>query len=474
MIMNTEKVLIIGAGEAGRELHRELLKHFSQRFQVVGYLDDDNDLIGKSVGGILVLGSISQLSLFVKKFNVSEVFIAIPSAQGSLIREVIKSCEKQKVIFKIVPRLLEIVEGKVKLSQVRNIEVNDLLGRALVKTDQRILAEEFKGKTVFLSGAAGSIGSEISRQILQFNPKKIIAFDCWESGLYNLNLDVTNQGNKNKLECVVGNIQDYPKLERVIKFFHPDVIFHAAAYKHVPLMQKYPEEAVKNNIFGTENLVKAALAQRVKKFINISTDKAVDPTSIMGTTKLIAEKIISQANQSGITKFCSVRFGNVLDSQGSVVPTFKKQIAQGGPVTITHKDMTRYFMTIPEAVQLVLNASLLVKEGGEIFVLDMGEPVKIAELANLMIRLAGFIPEKEIPIKYVGIRPGEKMNEKLTMAHEAMRKTNHSKIFVIKPDLQMVNITDLLDDFRSAIIQNEKEIILQLLKTAAPNLKKLG
>ena len=330
MIMNTEKVLIVGAGEAGRELHRELLKHFSRRFQVVGYLDDDNDLIGKSVGGILVLGSISQLPLFIKKFNVSEVFIAIPSAQGSLIRKVIESCEKQRVIFKIVPRLLEIVEGKVRLSQVRNIEVNDLLGRALVKTDQRILAEELSGKTVFLSGAAGSIGSEICRQILQFNPRKLVAFDCWESGLYNLNLDIAGQDNKNKLECVVGNIQDYPKLERVIKSFQPDVIFHAAAFKHVPLMQKYPEEAVKNNIFGTENLVKAALAQKVKKFINISTDKAVDPTSVMGTTKLVAEKIVSQANLSGITKFCSVRFGNVLDSQGSVVPTFKNRSGGSG------------------------------------------------------------------------------------------------------------------------------------------------
>lgn len=466
-----EKIVIVGAGVAGRELIREIKKHFDNRYEIVGFLDDDKKLFNKKIEGVSVLGKIGLLSGVIQRFNISQVFIAIPSAKGSLIRDVIKSCDKEKVVFKIVPRLLEIIEGQVKFSRVREIHVEDLLGRAIVQSEQALFKKEFKNKVILVTGAAGSIGSEICRQILEFGPKKLIALDIWESGLYDLELDLSDIVDKKVFECVVANIQEGGRINEIIVKEKPDIIFHAAAYKHVPLMQKFPIEAVKNNVFGTENIVKAATLTGVRKFINISTDKAVDPTSVMGATKLLTELLISNHNGNGRTKFCSVRFGNVLGSQGSVVPTFKRQIAKGGPVTVTNKNMTRFFMTIPEAVQLVLNASLFIKNGGEVFMLDMGEPVNIDNLARLMIKLAGFTPNVDIQIKYSGIREGEKITEELTRKEEKTLKTSSRHIFLVKKIKHDLNISDLLGKLKELVLKRDNSEVISILRKVAPNLK---
>lgn len=467
---NKENIVIIGAGVAGRELAKEIKSHFNKRYQVVGFLDDNKKLVSKKVNNIEVLGKINSLSKFIKKFKIIEVFISIPSAQGSLIRKVIENCEKEKVIFKIVPRLLEIVEGKVKLSKVREIEIEDLLGRSIVKSEQSLFKKEFKSKTILVTGAAGSIGSEICRQILSFKPKKLIALDFWESGLYELELDLSEIDSKNHFECIVANIRDTNKINRIFMDKKPEIVFHTAAYKHVPLMQEFPEEAIENNILGTQYLIKASIKSGVKKFVNISTDKAVDPSNVMGSTKLISEKLVTFYNSKRTTKFCSVRFGNVLGSQGSVVPTFKKQIAKGGPITVTDKNMTRYFMTIPEAVQLVLNASLFVNSGGEVFMLDMGEPIKIDELAKLMIKLSGLRVGIDIEIKYIGVRSGEKLEEKLINDNEDRFKTLNERIFLVKKETNRFNIIKVVNELSNCVKNNDKKQIFRILRQFAPGL----
>ncbi|KKQ91830.1 MAG: Polysaccharide biosynthesis protein superfamily [Candidatus Woesebacteria bacterium GW2011_GWB1_39_10] len=463
-----ENIIIVGAGVAGEELSEEIQKHFRNRYKIAGFLDDKEDLNFKKVNGIKIIGRISELSRLIKKFKISEVFIAIPSANGSLIREVIKNCEEHKVIFKIVPRLLEIVEGKVKLSKVREIEISDLLGRAIVQSEQSLFKNEFKNKTVLITGAAGSIGSEICRQILSFNPKKLIALDFWESGLYELGLELSDIGGKNDFECIVANIQDKKRIEEIFNSTKPEIIFHAAAYKHVPLMEEFPQEAIKNNVFGTKNIILSAIKFGVKKFVNISTDKAVEPSSIMGATKLLSEKLVTFYNSKGKTKFCSVRFGNVLGSQGSVIPTFKKQIAKGGPVIVTDKQMTRYFMTIPEAVQLVLYAGFLIKDGGEVFMLDMGESIKIDDLARLMIKLSGLSPETDIKIKYSGIRRGEKLHEKLINDTEDKQKTISERIFLIKGKKEAVNIVNVVGKLLRKM--DDKKEVVNILRSVAPGI----
>lgn len=468
--MNKKNILIVGAGVAGKELSVEIKKHFNKLYKIVGFLDDDKKLANKKVNGINVLDTIGALPKSIRKHSIVEVFIAIPSAQGKLIRSVIKNCEKEKVIFKIVPRLLEIVEGRVKLSKVREIEIEDLLGRSIVQSEQSIYKKEFKDKIVLVTGAAGSIGSEICKQILSFNPRMLIAIDFWESGLYELDLELSNISKKGNYKCIIANIQNFERLNKIIQNTKPNIIFHAAAYKHVPLMQEFPEEAIKNNVFGTENVIKASIENKVKKFINISTDKAVEPSNVMGATKLLSEKLVTHYNSIGTTKFCSVRFGNVLGSQGSVVPTFKKQIAKGGPVTVTDRNMTRYFMTIPEAVQLVLSASMFVKNGGEVFMLDMGEPVKIAELAKLMISLSGLRLGTDIKIKYSGIRPGEKIEEKLTNDNESKIKTKNNRIFLIKKRKEDFNIIKIIDKLNEDLMDNNKTKVLTTLKQVAPGL----
>jgi len=467
--MQKDSVLIVGAGVAGKELLSQLKRYFPNKYKVIGFLDDRDILENKNISGIPVLGKISDLSGQIKKYNVKEVFIAIPSANGKLIRDVIEKCEKEQVIFKIVPRILEIVQGKVKLSKVREIKPEDLLGRAIIKSDQQKLFKDFKNKTILVTGGAGSIGSEMCRQLIQFPIKKLYVIDFWESGIFELDNELKDISDKDKFECIIANIRDYEHLSSILSKIKPDYVFHAAAYKHVPLMQTFPGEAVKTNVFGTYNLAKLAVENNVSKFVNISTDKAADPINVMGTTKLIAENIVSYFNNKGKTKFCSVRFGNVLGSQGSVIPTFNKQISKGGPVTVTDKNMIRYFMSIPEAVQLVLNASVLTKDGGEIFVLDMGEPVRIDSLARLMIKLAGLIPDEDVEIKYTGVRPGEKIEEKLAGNNEKMIVTNNKKIFVVQNSKINTGLEPFLGKLKEDVYNSEK--LLSLLKEFAPKLQ---
>lgn len=481
MSTNLRKVLIVGAGTAGRELLKELSKKLNNVFEVVGFIDDDPRKQKSSISGMPVLGTSNDLDRVLKETRTKEVFIALPSAAGHAIKKVIDSCQKRKVTFKIVPRVLEVVLGKVKLPQVREVRIEDLLGRPMVDTDQQKFLDFFSAKKVLVTGAAGSIGSELCRQLIQFNPEKLICLDAWENGLFELESQLRSIGMQNYMdpgsmtgtsfEIVVANIQDVQKIKAVFKKYQPDYVFHAAAYKHVPIMQSSPDEAVKNNVFGTSNLALTALNYKVEKFINISTDKAADPSSVMGVTKYLAEKIVKCKNKEGITKFSSVRFGNVLDSNGSVVPTFRKQIANGGPITITDPRMTRFFMTIPEAVQLVLEASII-GEGGEIFVLDMGQPVKIEEMARLMIRLSGFLPGKEIKIKYVGMRPGEKLAEILHTPKESLEKTANKKIFKIKQrNGNGKNLEDTISELKKLVYSQSPQDLIHFLRKVAPNLQ---
>lgn len=424
-----KKVIIFGAGVAGQDIIREIVQNRDLNYEVLGILDDNNEIWGKKVLNISVLGGRSKISELKKSKKLDEVIIAIPSADGEQISEIVKLCSQVKVGFRIVPRVKEIIEGRAHLQTLREVKVEDLLGRPVVKADVEELKDFFEDKIVLVTGAAGSIGSELSRQIAAYSPRKICFFDWWENGLFELQMEIKRDFPKLNAEYIIGNMQDKLKVDREMKRVKPDYVYHAAAYKHVPLMEDHPDEAVKNNVFGTLNFIKAAVSNRVKRFVLVSTDKAANPINAMGITKLITEGLAKI--YSGKTKFMAVRFGNVLDSFGSVIPTFRKQILQGGPVTITDKRMTRYFMTIPEAAQLIIKAGVI-GDGGELFVLDMGKPVKIIDLANNMIRLSGLIPGKDIKIVYSGIRPGEKLFERLFIDKESQATYKEGKIFVTK------------------------------------------
>lgn len=424
-----KKVVIFGAGVAGQDIIKEINQNDDLNYEVLGFLDDNEGIRDKIILGKPVLGGKSRIQELKKTKKLDEVIIAIPSADGEQISEIVKICSQVKVGFRIVPRVKEIIEGRAHLQTLREVKVEDLLGRPVVKSDVEELKDFYTGKTVFVTGAAGSIGSELSRQIAAYNPKKICFFDWWENGLFELQMEIKRDFPKLDAEYIIGNMQDKKKVNREIKTTMPNYIYHAAAYKHVPLMEDHPDEAVKNNIFGTLNFIQAAATNQVERFVLVSTDKAANPVNIMGITKLITEGLAKIYN--GKTKFMAVRFGNVLDSFGSVIPTFRRQILQGGPVTVTDRRMTRYFMTIPEAAQLIIKAGVI-GNGGELFVLDMGNPVKIVDLANNMIRLSGLIPGKDIKIAYTGIRPGEKLTEKLFIDRESQATHKDGKIFVTR------------------------------------------
>lgn len=462
------KVLIVGAGDAGSELAQELRK-ISRGYKLIGFIDDDVSKQGKKVNILPVLGEIDDIGFFIRKYDIDEILIAIPSADGQTIRRILESAKGLRMKFKIVPRTLEIVQGEVHLYQLRELEITDLWGRAIVKSHQPAFQKEFKGKRIFVTGAAGSIGSELCRQLIQFYPLRLTAFDWWENGLFELESELAELTNRGNFECMVGNVQDRSRVKDAVGRMRPDIIFHAAAFKHVPLMQENPFEAIRNNVFGTENVAKIAYEEGVEKFIYVSTDKAADPKSVMGATKLIGEHVINTLNSLGRTKYSAVRFGNVLESHGSVVPLFRKQIANGGPVTVTDPRMTRFMMTIPEAVQLVLEASRLAN-GGEIFMLYMGERIKIDELARFMIQLAGFIPNKDIVIKYVGARAGEKLSEQLVGQNEYVEITNNDMIFNVKREISKITNSDLAR-LKTALDKNNTKGVLLFLKNFAPNLK---
>ncbi len=426
------RVLIVGAGDAGEQIVRAMLSERRSQYFPVGFVDDDPAKQGITIHGVRVLGTRQEIPQLVQQHEVEELLIAMPSVSSKVIRETVEIGRRAGLKdIKILPGFHELVTGRVGLTDIRSLQLEDLLGREPVRLDMREIEAYLKDKIILVTGAAGSIGSELCRQIVKFTPQLVIALDQDESGLFAIHNELSQRFPTAKLSSVIADIRDRGKIERIFECYRPHVVFHAAAYKHVPLMEAHPDEAVKNNIWGTLVLAEAAQRTRVEKFVLISTDKAVNPTSVMGATKRVAEIILQALNGQGPTKFVSVRFGNVLGSRGSVIPIFQEQIKRGGPVTVTHEEMKRYFMVTSEAVLLVLQAGAL-GQGGEVFVLDMGEPVRIVDLAREMIRLSGYEPDRDIPIVFIGPRPGEKFFEELLTAEEGTVATKHEKIFVAR------------------------------------------
>lgn len=423
-----KKILIIGAGVAGQDVAHEINQSPEMNLKIVGFIDDDPQKDGSIIEGVRVLGKSLSIQKIIDKHKIDEIIIAIPSAKGEDIKKFVNIASKSQISFKIVPRVKEIIEGRAHISNIRKVNVEDILGRPVIKSDVEGLKNFFNEKTVLVTGGAGSIGSELSRQISAYKPKQLVLVDWWENGMFNLRMEITKHFPKLNVSFIIANIQDTKKITDIFKEHKPNYVFHAAAYKHVPLMEEFPEEAIKNNVFGTLNIARISKKFDIERFVLISTDKAVNPINVMGATKLITEGIGKTLNSSK-NKFMAVRFGNVLDSYGSVIPIFRKQIEEGGPITVTDEKMTRYFMTIPEACQLILKAGSL-GEGGELFVLDMGNPVKIIDLARDMIRLSGFIPDEDIKIKIVGKRIGEKLHESILNSKEKKTTTKEGKIFI--------------------------------------------
>lgn len=425
------RVLIIGAGDAGAMLLREIERYHIANRKVVGFIDDDKTKTGKMLLGVKVLGTRNNIVKIAAEKSIDEIIIAMPSVKGKEIKAIINICKETNAKMTILPGIYEIIEGKVSISQLRPVDIEDLLGRDPVKLDSTAVKEYLAGKTVLITGAGGSIGSEIVRQVAKMQPKKLLLLGKGENSIYEITQEMKINCPEVKTVPIIADVRDDERIKAIMDYFKPQVIFHAAAHKHVPLMEYQPAEAVRNNILGTKVLADEAAAHNIETFVMISTDKAVNPTSVMGCTKRVAEMYVQSMNKNSKTRFVAVRFGNVLGSRGSVIPLFKKQIAKGGPVTVTHQDMKRYFMTIPEASQLVLQAGAMAK-GGEVFVLDMGEPVRIYDLAKDLITLSGLIPDKDIEIKITGLRPGEKLFEELLSAEDGTEKTTHQKIFTAR------------------------------------------
>lgn len=425
-----KRTLIIGAGEAGHLLLKELRKQKNSAYQVIGFLDDDPTKQGMRLGGVPVMGNLGRLRAAIRKHRIEEVIIAIPSAQTVVTRQIVTCCKATKVRFKTLPGIKDIIDGTVSISQIKDVEIEDILGREPVKLELETIQGYLTSKRVLVTGAAGSIGSEICRQVAAFSPNKLLLFESAETPLYQIEKELTATHPHLRIIPVIGDVRDQSRVEMVFDEFQPEVVFHAAAYKHVPMMEYNPVEAVTNNIGGTRTLADAAHRFGVKNFVMISTDKAVNPTNIMGASKRVAEIYVQSLARRSRTNFTTVRFGNVLGSNGSVIPLFKEQIKAGGPVTVTDPKVIRYFMTIPEACQLVLQAGCI-GNGGEIFVLDMGEPVRILDLAEELIRLSGFVPYEEIDIVFTGLRPGEKLFEELLINGEGIKSTRHKKIKVL-------------------------------------------
>ena len=426
---NCVNVLIVGAGDAGAMIARDIQQRCYASKNLVGFVDDDQYKHRQRLFGVRVLGVCKNISSIVDKYQVDEIIIAMPSLKGTILRKIINECKATKCSVKTLPGMYELIDGKVSIQQLRNVDLEDLLRRDPVTLDMEEISSYLTGKRVLVTGAGGSIGSELCRQIAKMSPKMIILVGKGENSIYEIDRELQGKYPDLAIEAVIADVRDEKRIHSVFKQCKPQVIFHAAAHKHVPLMEAQPSEAVRNNVFGTKTVTEAADRFNAEIFVMISTDKAVNPTSVMGATKRVAELIVQNLSKSSNTKFVAVRFGNVLGSRGSVIPLFKKQIAQGGPITITHPDMKRYFMTIPEASQLVLQAGALAK-GGEVFVLDMGEPVRIVDMASDLIQLSGLVPDRDIKIQFSGLRPGEKLFEELLTAEEGTTSTKHQKIFV--------------------------------------------
>lgn len=425
-----DKALIVGAGACGSMIAKELKQNPGSNIEAVAFIDDDPLKHHQHIHDIPVIGGVDNIIEISNKLNITHIIIAIPSAKKCKIAPIIQICKQTKAQVKIIPQLNDLIEGKLNINQIRNVEVEDLLGREPVQVDR--MTNYVMNKNILVTGAGGSIGSELCRQIAAAKPVQLILLGHGENSIYTIEMELRTKNPQLKLISIIADIQDRKRMDQVFDTYRPEVVFHAAAHKHVPLMEANPSEAIKNNVLGTMNVAECANRYGVERFVLISSDKAVNPTSVMGATKRIAEMFIQGLSISSKTIYTSVRFGNVLGSRGSVIPRFKEQIRNGGPVTVTHPEMIRYFMTIPEAVQLVIQAGALAK-GGEIFVLDMGRPIKIVDLARDLIRLSGFEPDQDISIQYSGIRPGEKLYEELLTQEEGVTSTKHDRIFIAKP-----------------------------------------
>ncbi|MCU9599715.1 polysaccharide biosynthesis protein [Pallidibacillus thermolactis] len=465
---NMKRTLIVGAGAAGTMVARQLLKNPAENLLPVGYVDDDPKKQQLDFFDLPVIGTINDIQEVVKLKKIELIVIAIPSLSKNKLNQIVKECSRTKAKVQIMPKIEDIMTGKVSVSNFRDVQVEDLLGREPVQLDMRSISEKLEGKTILVTGAGGSIGSEICRQVSMFHPKKLLLLGHGENSIYQIDMELQNKYKKQfSIVPIIADIQDKDRIFEVMAEHRPQVVYHAAAHKHVPLMEYNPKEAVKNNIFGTKNVAEAAGIFGVDTFVLVSTDKAVNPTNVMGATKRCAELVIQEMDKQYETKYVAVRFGNVLGSRGSVIPLFKKQIQNGGPVTVTHPEMTRYFMTIPEASRLVIQAGALAK-GGEIFVLDMGEPVKIVDLAKNLIKLSGYT-EEEIEIKFTGIRPGEKMFEELLNENEVYPEQVFPKIHIGKAKLVGEDkLNWLIDNFENLAVNEVKETLLEIANLKMP------
>ena len=466
-----ERVMIIGAGSAGTMIINEMLSRRNLKLNPILLIDDRDFKQGKRISGVKVEGKRKDIVRLAEEKEIDTIILAIPSIDNENKREILEICKKTNCKVKIIPGIYEIISGEATVSKIKDVELEDLLGRDPVVLDNKGISSYLNNKVVLVTGAGGSIGSELCRQIIPFGPKKLVLFDIYENTVYDIQNELKANYPDIDMEVLIGSIRDKDRLEEVFKKYNVNVVFHAAAHKHVPLMEDSPKEAIKNNVFGTLNLVKIAHEYKIDRLVLISTDKAVNPTNIMGATKRLCEMIIQSYNTISDTEFVAVRFGNVLGSNGSVIPLFKRQIQNGGPVTVTHKNITRYFMLIPEAAQLVLQAGCFAK-GGEIFVLDMGKPVKIYDLAIDLIKLSGLEPNRDIKIKITGLRPGEKLYEELLMSEEGLKSTGHNKIYIGKPTFESIdNLNKKLEELKELLKENDDKLIREKMKQIVPTYK---
>ena len=463
-----KRTMVIGAGDAGRIIINEMFNSKSRIGKPCCIVDDDPLLIGKNITGVSVVGVTSNIPEIVQKYKIEQIIFAIPSASDEKRKKILEICNGTDCLLKTMPSIYQMVNDQNLTGQLRNVEVEDLLGRAAVKIDMQAVSEWILGKTVMVTGGGGSIGSELCRQIARYNPKKLIIVDVYENNAYAIEQELLRTNPNLDFDTVIASVRETDRMDKLFAFYRPNIVIHAAAHKHVPLMEFSPNEAIKNNVFGTYKTALAAIKHGADKFVLISTDKAVNPTNIMGASKRLCEMVIQGLSGTSNTHFAAVRFGNVLGSNGSVIPLFKKQIEQGGPVTVTHPDIIRYFMTIPEAVSLVLEAGADAKDG-EIHVLDMGEPVKIDDLARNLIHLSGLTPDVDIKIEYTGLRPGEKLFEEMLMSEEGLRRTDNKLIYIGNPiEMDKEVFFEQLKSLQKSCYANSdniKQTVAEMVKT---------
>lgn len=466
-----ERVMIIGAGSAGTMIINEMFSRRNLKLNPILLIDDRDFKQGKRISGIKVEGKREDIVRLAEEKEIDTIILAIPSIDNENKREILDICKKTNCKVKIIPGIYEIISGEATVSKIKDVELEDLLGRDPIVLDNKGISSYLNDKVVLVTGAGGSIGSELCRQIIPFGPRKLVLFDIYENTVYDIQNELKANYPDIDMEVLIGSIRDKDRLEEIFNKYNVNVVFHAAAHKHVPLMEDSPKEAIKNNVFGTLNLVRTAHEHKIERLVLISTDKAVNPTNIMGATKRLCEMIIQSYNTISDTEFVAVRFGNVLGSNGSVIPLFKRQIQNGGPVTVTHKNITRYFMLIPEAAQLVLQAGCFA-QGGEVFVLDMGKPVRIYDLALDLIKLSGLEPNRDIKIKITGLRPGEKLYEELLMSEEGLKSTEHNKIYIGKPTFESIDsLNKKLEELKELLKENDDKLIREKMKQIVPTYK---